>query len=59
MDLLEGSEGMIWRIRYWFLETFAKRHIERTYLGHGDFTEECGWVWRGKFYPLDTTRSKT
>lgn len=50
---------MIWRIRYWFFETFAKRHIERTYLGHGDFTEECGWVWRGKFYPLDTTRSKT
>ena len=58
MGLLERGDGMIERIRYWFFETFAVRHIERTYLGHGDFTEECGWICRGKFCPLDRAKEQ-
>ena len=43
-------------MRFWFYETFGERTIDRHYLGHNDFTEECGWYYRGKFVPRDTRK---
>ena len=45
--------SMIYRFRNWFFDTFGKRDLRRTYLGHGNFSEERGWWFRGKFYLYD------
>lgn len=37
-------------IRYWFFDSFGDRASIKTYIGHGDFTEENGWIFCGRFY---------
>ena len=41
------------RWRYWFFDTFGYRASQKTYIGHGDFTEVNGWKFGGVFYPCD------
>jgi hypothetical protein len=41
------------RIRFLFYDTFGERHIERFYIGHGDYIETCGWIFRNKFIACD------
>jgi len=49
-----GTLGcLVGRVRFWFLETFGVRDIERTPPAHGDWTETCGWHFRKRFYPCD------
>jgi hypothetical protein len=50
---------LVWRVRFWFFETFGERGIERTSPAHGDWKETCGWNFRGRFYPCDVTPNKT
>ena len=52
------GEMMIQQIKNWFYETFGQRTIERTYIGHGDFLEVCGWDFRGEFVPRDPVEYK-
>lgn len=33
----------------WFFDNFANRAEYKTYLGHGDFDIERGWMFKGKF----------
>lgn len=33
-----------------FMERFGERQIMKTVIGFGDFVEEYGWEFRGKFY---------
>lgn len=37
-------------LRYHFFETFGQRASLKTYVGHGDFTEVNGWLFRGRVY---------
>lgn len=41
------------RIAYIWLERFGQRCYEQTYRGSGDYSERRGWLYRGKFYPLE------
>ena len=50
---------LVGRVRFWFFETFGERDIERTHPAHGDWTETCGWNFRGRFYPCDKTPNAT
>ncbi len=34
-----------------FMERYGERKIQRTIIGFGDFIEEYGWEYRGRFYP--------
>ena len=42
-------------LRFWFLDTFGKRSVDRTTPAHGDWQETCGWEFRGRFYRCDRT----
>jgi len=46
-------QTFIYRIRFWFFDRYGERSIEKTYIGHGDYIEEVGWTFRGKFYPCE------
>ncbi len=50
-----ASATLYERIRFWFFERFGERTSEKTYIGHGDFTEINSWNYRGRFYPCDLT----
>lgn len=40
------------RSPFWLLDSIGERQSEKTYIGHGDFTEEYGWEIKilGKYY---------
>lgn len=41
------------KLRFWFLDTFGERTIERSIPAHGNWEEICGWDFNGKFYPIN------
>lgn len=46
------------RLRYWFYDHFGERYTEKCYQGHGNFTETNGWMFRGRFVPVDPDREE-
>ena len=40
---------MLDKIVFWFCETFGKHWLLQDYLGHGNISEERGWLLFGKF----------
>jgi hypothetical protein len=40
------------RLRFWILDHIGKRDCLKTYIGHGDYTEEPGWWIGEKFIPV-------
>jgi hypothetical protein len=41
------------KLRFWFFDTFGTRTTQKTYIGHGDYTEEPGWIFRKRFVPVN------
>lgn len=44
--------------RYWFFEKFGERTSIKCYLGHGNFDELNGWIFRGRFVPCSLKEEK-
>lgn len=45
--------SLYFRVRWWFFETFGERISFKYYEGHGNYSEECGWLFCGRFYKTD------
>jgi hypothetical protein len=54
LPLLSRLRG---KMREKFFERFGEHASEKTYIGHGDFTEINGWTFGGRFFPVDPTET--
>lgn len=46
-------KSLLYRVRWWFLDTFGDRYTWKTDRGHGNYDQCDGWMFRGNFYACD------